>query len=497
MVAVRTADGLADDLQRLASELETQDLRSGRLTASRTEQTRDRLVRIIRSYLVPRLTNPDAPLCVVFAGPTGSGKSTLVNSLSGFEVSETGPIRPTTKGPVILASERARHQLENFGGVDCEVVTGGAPILSHIALVDTPDIDSTVTEHRVMAENLIDCADVVVMVTSALRYADLVPWEVLRRAMSRGTPLIFVLNRVTSGSSGAMTDFASRLSEAGVEGDIILVPEHHIEVGTHLVPALAVRELGRRLVGLTRDRDRYQQEILHRVIDSTITQISDLTDQLERDLEWVGDIDAGIRAAFEDKAQLLDLSDLVTGLEISEVPEDGRLRVRRWRRTNRLKSRDLAELESTFRARLIALVESDLRSIILRDGQLGIVDGTVQDAAFGVHVIIGQATEGWFDIVRREAEGMDKRDRNLATAVLISAALGSGDRRAAEILFGTDSDVLTERVRLELVARLQVAYTQRAAQLCESLRLVSGERERDELQTRLTGVVVRSHFADA
>ncbi len=497
MVAVRTADGLVDDLRRLASELETQDLRSGRLTASQTSQTRDRLVRIIRSYLIPRLTNPEAPLSVVFAGPTGSGKSTLVNSLSGLEVSETGPIRPTTKGPVILASERARHQFESVGGVDCEVVTGRAPILSHVALVDTPDIDSTLTEHRVMAEILIDCADVVVMVTSALRYADLVPWEVLRRVKAAGTPLIFVLNRVNRGSSGAITDFASRLSEAGVEGDIIAVPEHHVEVGTHSVPALAVRELGRRLVGLTRDRGRYQQEIFHRVIDSTITQISDLTDQVERDRVWVEDIDAGIRSAFEDKAQALDLSALITGLEMSKVPEGGRWRLRRWRRTNRLKSRDLAEFESTLRGRLITLVESDLRSIILRKGELGIVGGTVEGAAHDVHLITGRAIDGWFDIVRREADGTDKRDRYLAAAVLISAALGAGGRRPAEILFGPDSEVLTNRVRLQLLDRLQVTYTQTAAHLCESLRLVSGEGEADELQSRLTGVVVRSHFADA
>ena len=497
MVAVRTADGLLQDLQRLASDLESQDLRSGRFTASRTEQTRDRLIRIIRSYLIPRLTNPEAPLCVVFAGPTGSGKSTLINSLSGLKVSETGPIRPTTKGPVILASERARHQLENFGGLGCEVVTGSAPILSHIALVDTPDIDSMETEHRVMAENLIDCADVVVMVTSALRYADLVPWEVLRRAMSRGTPLIFVLNRVTGGAPGAMTDFASRLSDAGVKGDIIGVSEHHVEVGKHSVPALAVRELGRRLVGLTRDRDRYQQEILRRVIDSTTTQISDLADQVERDREWVGDIDTGIRAAFEDKAQALDLSDLVTGLQMSEVPEGGRLRSRHWRRSNRLGSRDLVELESTLRARLIARVESDLRRIILRDGQLGMIGGTVEDAARGVHLITGQAIDGWFDIVHREVDGIDRRDRNLAVMALISAALGSGHPRAAETLFGTDANVFTERARRELLDRLQVAYTQTAAHLCDSLRLVSGEREVDELQTRPTGVVTRSHFADA
>jgi energy-coupling factor transporter ATP-binding protein EcfA2 len=494
---MRTSSGLVDDLDRLASELETQDLRSAGLTPSRTSQTRDRLVRIIRAYLIPRLTNPDAPLCVVFAGPTGSGKSTLVNSLSGLEVSETGPIRPTTKNPVILASESARHHFENVGGVECEVVTGSAPILNHLGVVDTPDIDSTAIEHRVTAENLIDCADIVVMVTSALRYADLVPWEVLRRAMSRGTPLIFVLNRVTSSSSGAITDFASRLSEEGVEGDVIVVPEHHVEVGKHSVPALAVRELGRRLVGLTRDRVRYQREIFQRVVDSTITQISELAEQVERDREWAGVVDAGIRSAFHDKAHHLDMSGMVSGFETSEAPPGVRLRSRRWRRFNRLRSGDLVEFEATLRSRLITLVESDLRGIVLRDGVPGIIGGTVEDAVRGTHMITAQAIDGWLDMVRGEVDEINKRDRNLALAVLFSAALDSGDRRAIETLFGADGDVLIERLRLALLDRLQVVYTQTAGHLCESLAPVSYEGEADELTARLTRVVVRSHFADA
>ena len=494
---MRTSNGLVDDLERLASGLETQDLRSIRFTSSRNSETRDRLVRIIRAYLIPRLTNPDAPLCVVFAGPTGSGKSTLVNSLSGLDVSETGPIRPTTKNPVILASERARHHFENVGGVECEVVPGSAPILNHLGVVDTPDIDSTVIEHRVTAESLIDCADIVVMVTSVLRYADLVPWEVMRRAMSRGTPLIFVLNRVTSGSSGAITNFASRLFEEGVEADIIVVPEHHVEVGRHSVPALAVRELGRRLVGLTRDRDRYQREIFQRVVDSTINQISELSEQVERDHERAGVVDAGIRFAFDERAHDLDMSDLVTGLEISEAPSRGRLRSRRWRRFNRLQDRDLLELEATLRSRLITLIESDLRGIILRDGEIGIIDGTDEDAVRGTHVITGQAIDGWFDKVRGEVAAIDKRDRNLASAVLLSTALGSGDRRALETLFGADGDIPVERLRLALLDRLQVAYTQTAGRLCEALAPVSYEGEADELATRLTRVVARSHFADA
>jgi hypothetical protein len=37
-------------------------------------------------YLLPRLRRPDAPMLAVVGGPTGAGKSTLVNSLVGQPV---------------------------------------------------------------------------------------------------------------------------------------------------------------------------------------------------------------------------------------------------------------------------------------------------------------------------------------------------------------------------------------------------------------------------
>ena len=146
--------------------------------------TRDRLVRAIRSYLMPRIESPAAPLLVVFAGSTGAGKSTLLNSLTGIDVSETGALRPTTREPVVLSADPDRYQM--VGGVECVTVGGAAPILESLAFADTPDIDSTAARHREVAEIMIDHADIVVFVSSASRYGDLVPWEVIRRARSRG-----------------------------------------------------------------------------------------------------------------------------------------------------------------------------------------------------------------------------------------------------------------------------------------------------------------------
>ena len=57
----------------------------------------------INEYLLPRLGDLEAPLVVVLIGSTGSGKSTIVNSLATRRISEPGAIRPTTTMPVVWA----------------------------------------------------------------------------------------------------------------------------------------------------------------------------------------------------------------------------------------------------------------------------------------------------------------------------------------------------------------------------------------------------------
>src|SRR5690625_724078 len=56
----------------------------------------------LRDYVLPRAERLDAPLLAVVGGSTGAGKSTLVNSLVGQEVSRASAIRPTTRRPVLV-----------------------------------------------------------------------------------------------------------------------------------------------------------------------------------------------------------------------------------------------------------------------------------------------------------------------------------------------------------------------------------------------------------
>jgi hypothetical protein len=77
--------------------------------APRARANRAELLAQLDDYLVPRLKAPQAPLLAVVGGSTGAGKSTLVNSLVGRQVSEAGVLRPTTRTPVLVCHPEDCH----------------------------------------------------------------------------------------------------------------------------------------------------------------------------------------------------------------------------------------------------------------------------------------------------------------------------------------------------------------------------------------------------
>lgn len=172
-------------------------------------------VRQLEDYVLPRLRDVDAPVLAVVGGSTGAGKSTIVNSLVGAEVSRPGVLRPTTRSPVLVHHPVAERW---FAGdrilPTLARVRGGSPESSHhvelvasdtvpetLALLDAPDIDSVVDANRALAAQLLDAADLWLFVTTAARYGDAVPWKFLRSAVARGVSIGLVLNRVPPGAA--------------------------------------------------------------------------------------------------------------------------------------------------------------------------------------------------------------------------------------------------------------------------------------------------------
>ncbi|MFD3474021.1 dynamin family protein [Streptomyces sp. NPDC058695] len=241
--------------------------------APRARANRVELLAQLDDYLVPRLKDPEAPLLAVIGGSTGAGKSTLVNSLVGRKVSEAGVLRPTTRTPVLVCHpedhrwfsgarvlpdltrvwaprrpddiELAAAALADDDEHVLRVETSGN-LPRGLALLDAPDVDSLVARNRVLAAQLISAADVWIMVTTASRYADAVPWHLLRSAKENNATLVTVLDRVPHQMVAEVSrQYGALLAKAGL-GDVprFTVPELPESTGGGgLLPATAVAPL--------------------------------------------------------------------------------------------------------------------------------------------------------------------------------------------------------------------------------------------------------------
>jgi hypothetical protein len=221
----------------------------------------DRVARAVSGqlddYLLPRLGRLDAPLLVVVGGSTGAGKSTLVNSLVGTPVSPAGVLRPTTRAPVLVCHPddaawfTGANLLPGLGRTRSAEATEGLRVESlpsfepGLALLDPPDIDSVVEANRILADQLLAAADLWLFVTTAGRYADAVPWSVLRTARDRGTAVALVLDRVPG---SAAEEIAPHLTEMLVEHGLggvplFVLPETTVD-GQGLLPPTVIAPVG-------------------------------------------------------------------------------------------------------------------------------------------------------------------------------------------------------------------------------------------------------------
>ncbi|CAN5891027.1 dynamin family protein [soil metagenome] len=283
---IARAARLRADLDRLADEVAAAGFGIASPDQSSRRARRDELVEVVRSYLIPRLGDPDAPLVVALAGPTGSGKSTILNSVAGYEVSRPGPLRPTTRQPVVWCHEREAHRYQTMGGVECLVVTEGHPLLADLTLIDTPDIDSYVSEHRRIATAVLRQADVVVFVTSAQRYADAVPWEVVDEVDRRGSQIIFVLNRLSRRAAGSVSDYAALLRARGLDPEPIhTIQEQRVRGEAGALPARSIRHLSRRLGELASGRTQVLAEATRSTAAYSVFSAKAVADDIDRQEE--------------------------------------------------------------------------------------------------------------------------------------------------------------------------------------------------------------------
>jgi 50S ribosome-binding GTPase len=296
LAAAQAVTSLAARAQRLAALADRRWglFRDGDAAAlDRARQLRDH----VRAYVLPRIAALDAPLLVVILGPTGAGKSTLMNTLARAPVSRTGVLRPTTRAAVMLATDADAEALSRgaVAGIPAANVVRAPREAARagIAIVDAPDLDSVERGNRAVADVLVEAADLGVFVTTASRYADKVPFDVLQRVAARGLPLLIVVNRLPPDGGDqevVLRDLRRVLEGTPLRGiddsriEFIGVGEGQLAPsGEGLDPQAAARVLAR-VDELAADRER-RIALARRALEGALAGLTPLVERVAVDVE--------------------------------------------------------------------------------------------------------------------------------------------------------------------------------------------------------------------
>jgi hypothetical protein len=287
---------------------------------------RRKLLSQIDDYLLPRLRQSGAPILVALVGSTGAGKSTLMNSLVGQQVSQTGIRRPTTNSPVLACHPsdahwfaenvflptlpRVRQQGLAMPGRDGLLVLAAIESMPRgVALLDTPDIDSVVQAHRDFAHQFLDASDLWLFMTSARRYADAAVWELLQDARDRAASLAVVLSRVPPPAARQLSTHFDAMLEANGLHDFqhFLIAE--TIVTDAMLPAETARPVREWLEETAAADDRrvaVLTQTMSGMLDTFRGRIPALASQVATQLALRGELRAAARSAYDGELAAVD-----------------------------------------------------------------------------------------------------------------------------------------------------------------------------------------------
>lgn len=227
-----------------------------------------------------RLRHGTTHTLVALLGATGSGKSSVTNTVVGADVATTGVRRPTTSSTLacLWGGDDAGALLDWLEVVNRHQVSAGgerADGLDGLILLDVPDHDSVALAHREEMERIAEHADMLVWVTDPEKYADKAMHDYLSRLSGHGAVMALVLNKVDllsgADATACRADLGRLLEGAGL-GDAPIV-------------SLSARDGDGRpqLIEVLVDAVEHKQAAVARLAADTSLAASELAAQLGRE----------------------------------------------------------------------------------------------------------------------------------------------------------------------------------------------------------------------
>ncbi|HEX6500913.1 MAG TPA: GTPase [Micromonosporaceae bacterium] len=244
-------------------------------------------VRAVTGNASERLRLSGEHTVVALAGATGSGKSSLFNLLASGDISPVGVRRPTTgnayacvwgydgAGPLldwlrVPQANRFAHHLTSDADEHAA--------LAGLVLLDLPDFDSVLEEHRLEVDRLLSLVDLVVWVTDPQKYADQVIHERYLRTFRHHRDITVVL-----------LNQADRLSPADTARCVNDLARLLAADGLATVPVFAVSAVGQ--PGAEELRNRLARSVAAR--HAALTRLAADVDEVVGELSPLVEADLG------------------------------------------------------------------------------------------------------------------------------------------------------------------------------------------------------------